>query len=499
MKALKGDNPYKKWEIILIFVFIAIAYVICNFILMTDGDDAYFYEMAHSMGFFEYLKMRYITWEGRMTSEAMTYISCYFGKSFWEIANAVMLALLPIGIMRLAKKMLPKLLPLKQFYLFLATYVGISFMGIDVIGYSAFWITGSTFYLWSVVAGLWAAMPLADLVFCPQDLAGQRSNKSFLYAIPCGFIASMGLEQIAAIVIMFGILAICYHYRQEKKIAWLHLLLVAIMVAGLALLFISPGTAARSQSEIETWMPQFVAMPIGNHIFITAQWLLDGLANESKMYFIIIWVLLSYSLLHTPSKEEYRMQPAGKKGQNFVAPSQKIETIVTNKFSGKRSLNRCFGIVVLVFAAVAFLPYFGITVLSDMGMGTLDITQQVAQVPRPEDLTEQNRLAMVWWCVALLLTMYLLWHTMEGLRDKITAQLIMLAAIASSALMFFSPTIYASGGRVLFMMEIMFWILSVWLFGKINGQTANKLLTALFVIAGIVNFGSRISYILTFF
>lgn len=49
----------------------------------SDGDDVYFYQYTHSMGFFEYLGWRYQTWVGRMTAEALVYLTFRLGLWFW--------------------------------------------------------------------------------------------------------------------------------------------------------------------------------------------------------------------------------------------------------------------------------------------------------------------------------------------------------------------------------------------------------------------------------
>ena len=95
MQQVKKDRIFQYGERVLYAGFFLAAFLLCSRISYSDGDDAYFYSMAHSMPFFEYLKMRYVGWEGRMTSEAMTYIAFYFGKTFWQFVNAVILTLLP--------------------------------------------------------------------------------------------------------------------------------------------------------------------------------------------------------------------------------------------------------------------------------------------------------------------------------------------------------------------------------------------------------------------
>lgn len=399
-----------------------------------------------------------------MTSEAMTYIAFYFGKTFWQFANAAMLTLLPAGLVHIVKKMAEPMTERRSFFLSLAVCLTILSLGIEVIGYGGFWITGSTFYLWSIVAGIWAAMPFVELAYGKSVPA-----RMLLYAIPCGFIAAMGQEQIAAVVIAFGILAIvCYFYR-ERRIAWLPVLEVVIMIAALLALFISPGTTARTQAEVEQWMPQYATMSLGNHIFITVQWMLSSFANEGKMLFCLIWVLGAWLLV--------------KKGRER---------------QGARLASALPAVVAIIFAVAALLPYFGIHVFSEMGMGVTDITQCVSQVATPTSVSGQNWLAMIWWLAAVVFTVVLLWKLEERLLDKVTMGLMVLAACASEAIMFFSPTMYASGARVYFMAQILLWLAVGRLGEKLLERSNGWLLIGIIGVAGVANFISGAAIMLQY-
>ncbi len=487
MQPIEKTKMFRYGERILFVCFFLAALILCGQISYSDGDDAYFYSMAHSMPFFPYLKMRYIGWEGRMTSEAMTYIAFYFGKTFWQFANAAMLTLLPAGLVHILKKMARGLTERKSFFLSLAVCLTILSLGIEVIGYGAFWITGSTFYLWSIVAGIWAAMPFVELVYGKSEWDAQKngmpvkwgktasgqadpekgsvSARMFLYAIPCGFIAAMGQEQIAAVVIAFGILALVYDFRRERRIAWLPFLEIIIMITALFVLFISPGTEARSQAEVTQWMPQYATMSLGNHFFITVQWILSSFANEGKMLFCLIWLLGAW--------------------------------ILWKENKGNRVSGMLIGISVL-FALVALLRYVGIHVFSEMGMGVTDITQCVNQVATPASLSGQNWLALVWWLMAVVFTIVLLWRLEERLRDKAVVCLMVLAACASEAIMFFSPTMYASGARVYFMSQILLWLVIGRLSGKLLKRVSGWQLAGVLAVAGAVNFISGISTMLSY-
>lgn len=448
---LINDQKKCKWlEGACYGVFFLAAFFLCRTIKYSDGDDAYFYQMAHSMGFFEYLKMRYITWEGRMTSEAMTYISMYFGKGFWNVANAGMLTLLVGGLAKLVKKITRQMEPQKEAALAFFMCTGVLMMGIPVIGYAGFWITGSTFYMWSIVAGIWAAIPLTELVFSPEKV----SWKSYLYAIPCGFIAAMGLEQIAAVVITFGVLALIYHFGKEKKIHIPTAVQTVIMMIALIVLFISPGTSARSGQELE-WMPEFDTMSIPHHVFITGQWILSGFANYHK---VLVSAILGITLVFYFSKKQ----------------EKQISKVVVTMLS-------VAGIV------SAWVSLFGSTVFSELGMGVPEGMEPVEKTATLVSLSGVQIFACIWQMILLVLMGVLLWKTGESRLEKSVMILLLLASVVSAAVMYFSPTMYVSGPRVFFVTAVLLWLLTGILFGKIKSQKVQALLTAYVAIAGIVN------------
>ncbi|MBO5069574.1 MAG: hypothetical protein J6C37_04350, partial [Roseburia sp.] len=169
----------------------------------SDGDDVYFYQYTHEMGFLEYLKFRYDTWVGRLSGEAMVYITFRLGLTFWRVINALMLVLLPVGILRLARVAARE--PegtLRDWWnrkpacgvldgcagglgAAVTSVAGYLLMSAMTLGYAAVWVNGSIFYTWSFTCGIWALVPIAELVFY-----GRTDWKNFLYGIPCAVIAS---------------------------------------------------------------------------------------------------------------------------------------------------------------------------------------------------------------------------------------------------------------------------------------------------------------------
>lgn len=436
MQLIKKDKDYRWLERTFLGMFFLAAFFLCTRIGYSDGDDAYFYQMAHSMGFFEYLKMRYVTWEGRMTSEAMTYISMYFGKGFWNVANAGMLTLFVAGLVQIVKKIKTELTSKQKVFLVFFMCSSVLLLGVDVIGYAGFWITGSTFYLWSVTAGIWAAVPLAELAFSPEAV----KKRSFFYAIPCGFIAAMGLEQIAAVVITFGLLSIGYYFWRERKIYWPAAIQILIMIGGLIVLFISPGTDARSGQELE-WMPEFETMSVPHHIFITGQWILSSFANQHKWLLHVILVLAVVRVWK--SREE----------------SKKWGTWI-------------FAILGTIGAVSTWLGALGARMFTELGMGVEEGMHPVIKTATLSSLTGQELFACIWQILLLILTGVILWYLGSSRLEKTVMILLLLASLASSAVMYFSPTMYVSGTRVMFVTAVMLWMICGILYSKFRADKA---------------------------
>lgn len=185
------------------------AFLLLTQVGYSDGDDAFFYQYTHEMGFLEYLSWRYTTWVGRMSGEAMVYITFSLGIWFWRIVNALMLVLLPCGVLKLAEKAAgihtEKFLPGAT----LTVVCGYLLMAIMTVGYAAVWINGSIFYTWSFTCGIWALVPVADLVFDAGDNHAMHNHPwQFFYSIPCAVLASMSIEQMAAVLVTFEMLAV---------------------------------------------------------------------------------------------------------------------------------------------------------------------------------------------------------------------------------------------------------------------------------------------------
>lgn len=446
----------------------------------SDGDDAFFYRYANSMGFFEYLSWRYETWVGRMAAEALVYLVFSLDIRFWRAANAVMLVLLPMGILRLSVKAarIPEgsLMSWKdrkpaQLYdgmhnvgldMQIAAVSGYFLMSIVTLGYAALWVNGSIFYTWSFTCGLWALMPYADFVFDGEAAAekgtklhlekrGTPGLKQFFYTVPCAVVGAMSIEQMGAVLVVFELLAVLYGIMKWRKVNLPLLIQTAVTVTAFGILFAAPGNAVRVASEITNWMPEYETMPLSQHLFITAHWLLSSFANENKLFLVGIWI---------------------------------VGIVLLVRRRGRRTSDLFFAGAAGIFTIAAFLPYAGITTLSDFGMQYINTAACVDQVPRAEVMTGPVWFAMAWQGAALVFTFVFLWRV-SGCQ--ITLLLAYLAGIASEMIMFFSPTMYASGARVFYLTDLLYLFIILALLFGIREKKVRNVLCAVLLGLGVFN------------
>lgn len=450
------------FRIVWALMFVGI-FVILSQIGYSDGDDAFFYEYTHNMGLWEYLGWRYESWVGRMAAEALVYLTFHMGLWFWRLVNACMMVLLPMGILKLAYKAarIPegnvlhwyekKSCALGNDYkaygigIVFAAAAGYLLMSVMTLGYAAVWVNGSVFYTWTFTCGVYALMPLADLVYGEQD--NSKDWKPYLYSIPCSIIAAMSIEQMGAVVLTLEILGSAFLiFRKKSRNPWM-LVQTAVTLIAFLVLFTAPGNEIRVVSEIANWMPEYDQMTVGQHLFITVQWLLSSFANENRLFLCGIWIV---GILLLYEKKEGKL----------------------------------FQIAAGIFTAAALLPFAGITVFSDLGMHVGDISVRVDKVPSADDLTAANIAALIWWGIAILFTFFFLWKVSAC---QVTLLLIYLAGIASEAIMYFSPTMYASGARVYYLTDLLYLFLMLCMSMELRKERRRNLYYGIVVLLGIGN------------
>ena len=391
----------------------------------SDGDDVFFIQNCTSMNLFEYLKWRYVSWTGRMSSEAMMHIVFNLGIWFWRIVNAMMIVALPVAMVKLVN-----VGKQTSFLLLVLAFSGFILMDVKAFGYSCIWVTGSMNYLWCDVCGIIALLPVAKLYMNQEGMKNAVENTTFFYTIPCAMIAALSSEQMGAVLIAFELLMIAaIAYKYHKIHVMLFVQTILSMIAFL-ILFLAPGNDLRVAFSVVNYIPQYEMLHLGERIFMTAQWLLSSFANENAILLSCIWIA---GIVILSAKKEM-LSESGNRNRSY----------------------KIFSIMSVIFMIPVFLSKLGFPLFTDMGIDLSEMTGLVEQVPILASLSGRQIFAMIWWSVAMVFTFVLLWRVTNA---SPVVLLIYLGAIASEATLFFSPTIYSSGERVFFLTDIMLLII----------------------------------------
>lgn len=476
----------KKWKKVHIVALLILLYAGCltvlSFIGYSDGDDTFFLEYCGNMGFFEYLGWRYKTWTGRMASEALMHIFFNMDLWVWRIVNAGMMAALPVGLNALKSRVVltkgEKTLQ-SESDRNRSLFIGIGMavwvyllLDIKAFGYSAIWVTGSMNYLWPVVCGIVALYVVAESAF--GETAVSRAEKKvsghsyisipvYIIASVCAVIATMSSEQMGAVLLAFELICIAEKIWKKKSLRTGIVILTVVTVGAFALSFLSPGNDLRIVAAIEYNMPQFETLTIGERGFLLMQWLVSSFANENAVFLMALWLaggLLLWSELKCGS--------------------------MTGK---ERQKKKCYLAGSILFFIVAMAGKCGMRRLNDIGINLAELTGCVDRVPQAADMSTVQWVALVWWILALVFTLFFLWNVSNG---RYLLLLTYLGAVAGEVIMIFSPTIYSSGERVFFLTGLMLWFIAMVLYEVLPEGKLRIMYISAMILLGIGNFVQQI-------
>ncbi len=392
----------------LVFIFFVI-YLYHFIVKEFPGDDTYFKEMSNQYTLFDYLDFRYHQWTGRMTAEAALYIFLDGKVWLWRILNPLFIMLLAFTLCRLIKEKV-------TFNLFFMILFVIGYFSQSILSSGVLWITGSMVYLWPITLGLVSMIPFSDFVLRNRR---QVNLREFFLSFITGGLAVLANEQVALCMLCFGFLAIIFYVYKYK---YFNLKLTLLLIPFLILTIFSvmaPGNDKRFISETATWFPGFDTLSLRDHLYIGVTWIFSKLFTELK------WLILLLSVI----------------------------AVITFYFKSVESSPKYSGKIVLLFSL--FISFVLATILN----GNLNYILFDFEAIKKFDLG--YNILHIWkidphFLVAI--TPYLFWSLFTGMlcfililvsNNRKLVILCLLASIASMSVMFFSPTIYASGNRTL--------------------------------------------------
>lgn len=410
-KAIVANNFMKLKLLIL-----AIGAVLFTLLVLASGirvgsDDTWFREHTTGYTLTEWVSERYDGWSGRVTAEAFTFTVHQLPVPLWRVANVVFLVALTLLLYKYYTLLASRRTERKDLYMLIFSVAAPFLVGVSALLDGVFWITGSLNYLWVVVIGMIAFYPLLYTYT-------KRQNPSHLMmgvGVAAALLAGFGQEQVFALLVGFSGLVVLGLYLKTRKI-WIYPLCQFLVTLAAALVsYLAPGNDVRMGAEIATWLPTFESVAPIDRIEWSLRWFMDATINQFGYVFVLIWALTGILLFSGSSK---------------LAKVRRIDVGIAS---------------VLIFAS---LLYFGVTA----GLNLFNFYPHwgIAAFPLA------SYFYLAFWMVVLALMPIGLYRVARlYMKGSYALPLMNLATLVAIGLMVFSPTMYASGTRVLFVPAVL--------------------------------------------
>ncbi len=359
------------------------------------SDDLWFSERSFSEpDHIKWVISRYFSWSSRTPIE-YALISLINKFNIWAIINSCMFSLLIIGIYSINGSLKDdawKIAPA------LATSLLIFSIPKDIFFNGTIWITGSFNYLWpSALAFYGYSLLIGKIVH--KDNGKWRA----LLCYASIFLSSFN-EQLAIVNLLIMLLLIIYSKIHGKKTSSI---MIAVGIILLVLVYIAtcPGNKARYYSEIATWYKGYGSFNVLQKAMLGLNLYADMLIAEKSI---------------VPSVMAFSM------------------ALICDKKT--RAFPIAAGLIMLFLYVIPSSP------------------EALSKVKLSEDIIF-SALSIYRVLFALVVTILILVPVILSQKTSLSSFLILAmiaGAIASASMLGFSPTVYASGNRILYIPYLLF-------------------------------------------
>jgi hypothetical protein len=380
----------------------------------------------------DWVTFRYTSWSGRFFPEAFVYIFSQIPLFIWKIVSVIIYGVF-VATLFAYYKLLFQRSTTKDYFALIAIFTVPLLIDSRSFLDGTFWVSGSMNYFWMVAAAIVALYAIVYRVAKNTPPHWIIRVVSLLGGIVAASFEQTGLVIVTVSIIFLGIL----FYRNRRSIPWYEIIFTIVIAAICILSLHAPGNALRLKQETLTWLPDFYTISLSTHVDYSLRWFLDAAVNHEGFLFIGIWLTLIYLLLKKVTKTWYNI--------GIIAVLVMATTI---------SLLKGFHPFTYMFN---FYPNW------DMPL------------PHHADLV-----VIIPWIGVLLTTMIAPLFVFPKTLKGALVSLFIAASLADLALVTFSPTIYASGLRTIFIPSLLLSLIVIYLITTLSTSLQKRI--ALFIV-----------------
>ncbi|MDB5162042.1 MAG: hypothetical protein JWM52_550 [Candidatus Saccharibacteria bacterium] len=387
---------------------------------------------------FDWLNFRYHTWSGRLIPDTFMYIFTQAPIIFWKLTSLLFYILFTAMIFSYYVLFSHKRTPVKD-YTMLAGAILLPFL-MDIGAYvdGTLWITGAMNYFWITAIALVAFFPVAYLVVHNKIPHWAISVVGIIASI----IAAVSQEQLGLVLaVLVTILTVYYCVHTRRSLSKKHVLYLTaftlVLVVAVLVNVLAPGNELRIQAETLARLPTFNSVPLLERFDYSLRWLLDRLINHASFFLSVISAILA--LLFVAKRNKTKL--------DYVYTSILAVSSFALFMKGSEIISYWFN----------FYPTW-----------------------QHEILPVASYLMLIPWIIVIFIVATAPLILAPKKRFYLFVALIIWAAFASLALITLSPTMYASGLRVVYVPSMLLFFAAFLLIDKLF-ETREKL-----VIIGLI-------------
>ena len=397
----KFINHIKKNAKTYINIIIAIIFAIIIFIRNTclkGNDDAVYEKVFNSFSTFKiWAKEFYFTWSGRIITSALSNIFLRMPLVIFRICNTAVYIIAITSIFFIIKEF-SKINDIRECIVYFLLYICSFIIDDGVAEQSIIWVVGSFNYLWPTAFMFVSMIPFIKILNDKEP-----KEISFVIFMLANIIACFA-EQSALVLLTIGTLAIMNLLFTKKKIPKLLLMHYITIIVLTLIELLAPGNVVRSAASTLRRYPTFDMLSMLDRL-LQGIIVLENQLLYNEILPLILTILVAINGMLKTNKNI------------FIRLSYSIPFICI--LIGKYAFSN------ITLYGIEYI--YGVKIYIPVLIFTLIIVY-----------------------VAYLLTQIF------NMRKGILTSLFFLGGIASSLTLSFSPTIYASGPRIFFVMDLLF-------------------------------------------
>lgn len=379
---------------------------------VAGTDDSIFQKLVTQYPtVFDWVSERYATWSGRIFSEGFVYIFNIIPLFIYKIVSILMYLLFIFSFYMYYRLFSVKRSREKDILMLACAALMPYLLSISVFAPGVLWVTGSMNYFWIATIGSIGLYPTIKLVVNRADV----SWKKITFGILLSMVAITSQEQVGAVMVGLSLIFLVHilnDFRRKNSVYQVSgLWKILVTCIGYLTAFIisirAPGNALRLKSEINYWQPDFNSVPLMHRIEYDYRWVLEAFVNHSGFILIGIWLAMLFLIIR-------------KKRHDFV---DLLTTFV-------------IGAATIILLAKGH---------KSVGYWTTFYAQWNTPLP-----SKSLYLILGVWGIVIFVTILMPIVVYRRQIKGYMVSLLLSAALASTALMCFSPTMYASGWRTLY-------------------------------------------------